>query len=286
MAESRYKIKGVGIPFDPTYSSCSELKPAKFDWSVDSGDFLIHVDRGLFYRPDSNLSRDKIFGWVCESRYIIPDVYNFLINNHKVLFNNFYSKIFTCDRDLIKLDSRFVFNISGSSYPWIAKSDWGTYNKKKICSMFCSPKQITEGHRYRHEIAKMALASRVDVFGGAHGTKRTVVDPNNPWRTKIDGVRDYMFSIVMENGIYDDYWTEKLTDCFASGTIPVYWGTKNIPDIFDKDGIIWLETGKEQEIINSLSEDLFLSKKKAIQHNLDALQQLKLADDYLMDNII
>lgn len=286
MAEPRYKIKAVGAPFELQHSSCSDIKPQKFDWSDQKQDIVVHIDRGMFTTPDLLITKDKTFGWVCESKFIVPDVYNFLIHNHKILFNNYYNKIFTCDRELIDLDSRFIFNVSGSNYPWIAKEDWGTYNKKKICSMFCSPKQITEGHIYRHEIAKLALQSQVDVFGGAHGTKRTVIDPHNPWKTKIDGLRDYMFSIVMENGIYDDYWTEKLTDCFATGTVPIYWGTKNIPNIFDKDGIIWLEKGKEKKIIDSLSKNLFLSKKKAIQHNLDALQKLQLADDCLIENIL
>jgi hypothetical protein len=152
--------------------------------------------------------------------------------------------------------------------------------------MFCSPKRLTEGHMYRHQLARLALDLGVDVFGGAHGTTRTVIDPRNPWNTKINGIRDYMFSIVIENGVYESYTTEKLTDCFATGTIPIYWGTRKLPNIFDPEGVIWLEVGNEREVFESLTPELYESKQKVIQNNLEALQQLKIADDTIFELIM
>ncbi|NDH45539.1 MAG: hypothetical protein EBY04_04110 [Actinobacteria bacterium] len=84
----------------------------------------------------------------------------------------------------------------------------------------------------------------------------------------MDGVRDYMFSIIIENGVYDTYWTEKITDCFATGTVPIYWGTKKIPTVFDHEGIIWLNEGNEIEVFESLTQELYISKRKAIENNL------------------
>jgi len=283
MAVSRYKIKAIGAPFEIQYSSCSNLKPTCFDWCIDTGTCDVHIDQGLLVKP--NTPKEKTFGWICESRFIVPNVYDFLTKNYNLLFDNFYNKIFTCDKSLLHLNPNFKFCQNGSNYPWIPKQDWKIYNKTKTCSMFCSPKRMTEGHIYRHEIAKIILDCGFDVFGGAHGTPRTVMDPRNPWNTKIDGVRDYMFSVVMENGIYDSYWTEKLTDCFATGTVPVYWGTKQLPNVFDQDGIIWLEPGKEKETFESLNETLYISKTKAVENNFNAVNSLMLADDELFKMI-
>lgn len=285
MAEPRYKIKGIGLPFEAQYSSCSNLKPQQFDWSIQDGDYEVHIDNGLFIQPNHSFPKQKRYGWVCESRFIVPNVYHFLIQNHKILFDNFYEKIFTCDSQLLELNSKFEYVQNGSNYPWIPLNEWKIYTKSKTCSMFASPKLMTEGHVYRHEIAKQAIDLGYDVFGGAHGTKRTVTDPRNPWLTKGDGLRDYMFSIIIENGNYDSYYTEKLTDCFATGTIPVYWGTKKLPDIFDKDGIIFLEEEKEKEILFNLTKEFYDSKKEAIKNNFNALQLLKLADDQLFGKI-
>lgn len=285
MAKSGYKVKGIGLPFESQYSSCSNIKPQKFEWSLEKGEFDVHVDKGLLVRPDNSITKDKRYGWVCESRFIVPDVYNFLIHNYKVLFENFYTAIYTCDQSLLNLDHRFKYCPNGSNYPWIRKSDWGIYQKTKKCSMFASPKQYTEGHVYRHTIARLALDRGFDVFGGAHGTPRTVIDPMNPWSTKLEGIGYYMFSIIVENGNYDSYYTEKITDCFATGTVPIYWGTKNLPEQFDKDGIIWLKQGQEFEILDSLNEDLYKSKNRSINHNLNALNTLQIADDYLFEEI-
>ena len=281
MAESGYKVRAIGAPFEIQHSSCSNLKPNNFNWTAEKSEWDVHIDRGMMQQPDFSIPKEKRYGWVCESRFIIPDVYNFLIHNHKVLFENYYNKIFTCDQSLLNLNCNFVYSPIGSNYPWILKDQWGIHSKNKLCSMFCSPKLRTEGHAYRHQVARLALDNGFDVFGGAHGTPRTVVDPRNPWNTKIDGVKDYMFSIVIENGIYDSYWTEKITDCFATGTIPVYFGTKKITEVFDSDGIIFLEPNKEQETLETLSESLYKSKLNSIEKNLETVKSLELADDFL-----
>jgi hypothetical protein len=286
MAKPGHKVRAIGAPFDTNYSSCSNITPTNFTWSSEKGDWDVHIDRGMMYQPDFSIVKEKRYGWFCESRFIAPDVYNFLIHNHKVLFNNYYNKIFTCDQSLLELNSNFIFCPSGSNYPWVPKQHWAIYEKTKLCSMFCSPKLATEGHVYRHQIARLALDAGLDVFGGAHGTQRTVTDQRNPWNTKLNGIRDYMFSIVIENGIYDSYWTEKITDCFATGTIPVYCGTKKIFDFFDPDGIILLEQNKESEILQSLSKQVYDSKLTAITNNFNAVKDLKLADEYLFDKII
>ena len=285
MAESGHKIRGIGLPFDVQYSSCSNIKPKNFEWSVTSQQYDVHIDQGLLVQPDTTVLKQNRFGWICESRFIIPNVYSFLIYNYKILFDNFYTNIFTCDQSLLDLDHRFKYCPNGSNYPWIRKENWGIYEKTKICSMFASPKVFTEGHVYRHKVAKMAINKGFDVFGGAHGTTRIIVDEKNPWNTKLEGIGYYMFSIVVENGNYDSYYTEKILDCFATGTVPIYWGTKKLPDYFDKNGIIWLEEGKEEEILSSLNFDLYKQKEKAIKHNLNALINLMPADDHLFEAI-
>jgi len=279
------KIKCLGAPFDTEFSSCSDIKPVNFEWSLVEGDYLVHIDRGLLIEPESDYLKEKRFGWTCESSHIIPDVVEFLKQKHNVLFDDYYNKIFTHDSSLLELDSRFVYCPNGSNYPWIRKKDWGIYQKTKLCSMFCSPKKMTEGHVYRHQIAKLALDCEFDVFGGAHGTQRTVNDPRNPWDTKSEGLIPYMFSIIIENGNCDSYYTEKITDCFATGTVPIYWGTKKLPKQFDPNGIIWLSDNNETSILDTLIQELYESKMSSIKHNLNALVDLKPADDYLFQEI-
>ena len=42
-------------------------------------------------------------------------------------------------------------------------------------------------------------------------------------KEKEDGLCDYMFSVAIENS--NQYFSEKLLDCFLTGTIPIYYAT-------------------------------------------------------------
>lgn len=97
--------------------------------------------------------------------------------------------------------------------------------------MICSPKAFTKIHKMRHKIALMALKTgKVDVFGG-------ILD-GQMFPYKSTTLKDYRFQIVVENDITPYYWTEKIMDCFASCTIPLYIGATKIGKFFNPDGII------------------------------------------------
>lgn len=291
MAESRYKIKAYGAPFELRYSSCSNITPTNFDWCSTNSDIEVWIDEALMYQPNSVIPKEKRFGWLCESSVIQQKVYDVLYKHHNKLFDNYYNKIFTCDFRLISLNSNFKYVPAGSNYPWIPKSEWNICAKNKLCSITASPKTWTEGHRYRHDIAFLAKQLGFDLFGGAYGSKRTIKGDifgsiTSPWNTKSEHIKDYMFHIVIENHLNDAYYTEKLMDCFALGAVPIYWGTKNIPSFFKESGILRLEQGNEHTLLQALSKDLYNSMKPSIQHNFNALNKLKIADDYLYEEII
>lgn len=48
----------------------------------------------------------------------------------------------------------------------------------------------------------------------------------------------YRYSIVVENAIAPFYFTEKIMNCFAAQTIPIYLGATEIGRFFNADGII------------------------------------------------
>jgi hypothetical protein len=54
----------------------------------------------------------------------------------------------------------------------------------------------------------------------------------------------------MENATYSNMFTEKITDCFMTGTIPIYYGISNIGDYFNTDGIIILDDNFKLDTIS------------------------------------
>jgi alpha(1,3/1,4) fucosyltransferase len=56
--------------------------------------------------------------------------------------------------------------------------------------------------------------------------------------SKLDALSRYTFSICFENVVLDGWVTEKIFDCFAAGTIPIYWGAADIERLVDPDCFI------------------------------------------------
>ena len=133
--------------------------------------------------------------------------------------------------------------------------------------MITSNKTFTEQQVYRVGIANK-FKDQIDLLG--RGFK--------PVDKKEEGLIDYMFSIAIENDTYDTYYTEKVTDCFACATIPIYKGTAGITDFFNPDGIIFLDDDFDP---SQLSVDLYVSKKDAIKDNYDRVRQLDILDDWI-----
>lgn len=77
---------------------------------------------------------------------------------------------------------------------------------------------------------------------------------------------------------YDDYFTEKILDCFATGTIPIYLGTKNIGNYFDSNGII---TYTDDFDIKSLTPELYYSKMESINNNFERVKEYEIPEDMM-----
>jgi len=87
-----------------------------------------------------------------------------------------------------------------------------------------------------------------------------------------------MFSVAIENGQYETYFTEKLLDCFATGTIPVYLGAPDIGDYFNKDGIV--DLADEFDV----SEEIYYNKMDAIKDNLERVKDMEILEDFIYLN--
>lgn len=156
------------------------------------------------------------------------------------------------------------------------------HNKSGIVSIVASDKASTDGHKLRHAVIDkfrdMPLGDgqdRLKVYGRKY----------NPIQFKTPALAPYMFSIAIENGQADDYFTEKLLDCFATGTVPIYWGTKGIAKHFDMSGVIQFETLDELgDILPKLTSDLYLSMRPAIVDNFYRATEFFTPEDWICDH--
>ena len=78
------------------------------------------------------------------------------------------------------------------------------------------------------------------------------------------------YSIALENEKTENWITEKLIDCFATKTIPIYWGCPNIGEYFNVHGILTFDTLDDlKEILDNLSESYYDKLSDVIEENYE-----------------
>ena len=220
------------------------------------------------------------FIWLLESREIIPDQYRFIEENYDFVSSR-VDGIFTCDQRLTAEsgpDGKFLYCLSNAA-PWVM--DRAVYRKSKLVSMVASNKGYTVGHQRRLKVVESYFKKQGgdDLFGWG-------LPQELPLKEKSKALREYMFSFAVENANYPTYFTEKLTDCFACGTIPVYYGTVGVAQYFNPEGIIFLDEKTPWENIpwDKLTPEYYESKKDVIQENFEIAQCMRVAEDYMYGN--
>jgi hypothetical protein len=121
--------------------------------------------------------------------------------------------------------------------------------KSKLVSAIASTKDRIAGHRMRGEFVERAAREfpQLDLFG--RGREREIDD-------KWDGLAPYRYSLAIENTSKDDYWTEKISDCFLSFTVPFYFGAINISQYFPEDSFIWLPIDRPEDAVRIMRDAL------------------------------
>ena len=272
------KLKAIGAPFNTNHSSCFALKPKNFEWTTE-GDYPVVVMDRAITRPDMINGVPDKYAWLCESRAMLPE-HDRILQDQRILSS--YKAIYISDKTKLSMSPNLRFCFAGSNYPWLPILN-NAPQKTKMCSMIASPKTACAGHHYRHQVARKYMGL-LDLYGGACGSTRIGFENKtvDGHPDKSSAIVPYRFSIVMENDIYPDYFTEKITDCFASWTVPVYWGCPTIDEYFNPEGIIKFDDGFD---INCLTEELYQSMLPAIEENNQIVRNLVMSDDMLFDKI-
>jgi hypothetical protein len=247
-------------------------KESKYiEWVKDGGEATFYIDNTINEGVHDDRKGTKYL-WLLESKYIKPGLVESILDNDNPLWQDnrrivedTYDTIFTHDQRLLAL---------GDKYKWVpAQGFWikepKIYEKSKMISMIASNKNMCEGHRVRLEWVDM-IGDQVDLYGRGF----------NEIATKEEGLCDYMFSVAIENGQYETYFTEKLLDCFATGTIPVYLGAPDIGNHFNKDGII--DLSEEFDI----SDEIYYNKMDAIKENLEKAKSMEVLEDFIWENYL
>jgi hypothetical protein len=143
--------------------------------------------------------------------------------------------------------------------------DMNTFNadKQNEISFLMSNKAFAPGHKFRHAVWNSLDKSTYGDFK----IRAIKTPPRIPDKNII--FKHAKFSITIENVARENWFTEKLIDCFTTKTIPIYYGCPNIGKWFNEDGIIKFNTLEElKTILNTLTPEDYNKRLEAAEDNL------------------
>lgn len=153
---------------------------------------------------------------------------------------------------------------------WHVLQDWKELSSLPMpgdkAGISCIASNLTklQGHRKRLDFInrlKKEIPS-IDFYGrGSH----FIAD-------KKEGLLPYRYSIAMENTSMPYYFTEKLTDCFLTYTVPVYYGCQNLADYFPEKSFIQIDIEDPLKAIDRIGQ---LAEMDNWQNRLGALQEAR-----------
>lgn len=216
----------------------------------------------------SNTREGKQVMLLIEPRSIQPNVYEYALE-----VADQYEYVFTHDSQLLA--------VLPNAKPILWGNVWcrsENPKKTKLISMTSSDKELCELHKERKRIARK-YKDEIDVYGTIDGGN--YCDP-------IDTLEPYMYSVVIENYIDDIWFTEKICNCFATKTIPIYYGARDIGKYFNLCGIEVCRSIEELEHTLDFMEEYITDKiynskytQKAIEENYELSKQYEKFDEWL-----
>tara|TARA_Y100000389_G_C17461176_1_gene521828 strand:+ start:275 stop:1942 length:1668 start_codon:yes stop_codon:yes gene_type:complete len=280
----KIKVKNSTFNHEPTFLQDTDkitfIKNNNYnengDVNVENGDIVVYTDKYLYEideKADVNIAL-MIEGVQYHNKY-----YDYIKRNHKQ-----FDIVLTWSKELLELGENFRQILYGTS--WLHDSYIKIWDKSKLCSHIVSYKKVLPGHQLRHELVEDILNKglQVEMFGDGYKAlpfpTTKGFDPEHSARHisqgKIHALKEYMFSIAIENAKADYEFTEKLIDCFLSGTVPIYYGCPSIGNFFDINGMLIFDTKEEcVGILDKLTPELYSSMRSSIESNFERAQQYK-----------
>ncbi len=270
------KLQDLSFYPDKTSSKYKDSLHIRWDRTGGKGPLVFFTDLCL-PMAESNIY-DKSFkvAFLLEPPVINSGTYTYAYQNQDK-----FDLILSHNQDFVdKLGNKAKYYENGMS--WVDESDWKKYDKPKNISVVASNKNYAPGHKLRHEFIKKVKPGVLDLYGSGYKT----VDH------KIEALRDYKYSVAIENCRYKYYFTEKLIDCFLTHTIPIYWGSPDIEKFFDPNGM--LIATNLQELI-SLTERVARNPDQMYNHrltqeamdkNFELAKKYSVAEDRIYEDIL
>jgi len=208
-----------------------------------------------------------------------------LDNNIKLFGFNTY--IYSGITNVIETIAHMVY---GGRGPWQEGYDNWTYDniisnqflKSKIISSFVSSRNSAENtdpictYKSRVDLINYLIPKCpfIDFYGGYISTN----SPSNVKefsQKKYDDIKDYKFCLTIENSNENYYVSEKFYDCMLTNTVPIYFGCKNIKQLWPEEGYIVLDNITDHLYVENVLQNIYNNADTIYEKMMPFILQMK-----------
>jgi hypothetical protein len=110
----------------------------------------------------------------------------------------------------------------------------------------------------------------VHATGKCHGKtsnyKQVKFESIHNWMDSYSAYEEYRFALAMENTKQAGYVTEKILNAFIGGAVPIYWGTTDVFDIFNRNAFIYFDPENPNDA---------LDRVRYLEYNVTAYKEMR-----------
>jgi hypothetical protein len=241
--------------------------PFRWDRSGERRDVTVFTDTSI-HKAEQHPGPCRV-AWLYESPANTRKEYRWVGRNAGL-----FRRVLTFDQALLETLPHAYFCPLGGC--WIAPQDWKIHPKTRNLSIIASAKRYMPGQKLRHKVVGRHAAAFDAILGRGY---REIAE-------KIEGLREYRYSVAIENARCNYYFTEKLIDCFMTGTVPIYWGCPSIALFFDPEGIITFESARGLDaILERIGPEDYARRLPAVRRNLDLARRYLYPETHVWESI-
>lgn len=195
----------------------------------------------------------------------ISNIKNTIINN-----KDKFDVILTWNEEILnECDNSILFPFGSS---WISSYQLTQEKDFKITTLV-GGKTMLSGHKLRQDL--LGVANRInvelDIFNSVNYPSSVMFNYKQISNKSQKNELFYsQYHIAIENVKHNNFFTEKLIDCFQTKTIPIYYGCPNIGNFFNDKGILSFNNLEELiNICNNLTKEKYLELTPYIDQNFE-----------------
>lgn len=141
-----------------------------------------------------------------------------------------------------------------------------TFTKTKEICIIASDATWLQGHKDRFAFVNKLMGhfkDRIDIYGRGFNT----------FECKFEVLKNYKYSICIENSNLPDYFTEKINECYLADVFPIYFGCTNIQEYYHPNSLLTIDIYDYKKSIEKIEYAL---QSNFWEKNIVLIRQMKL----------